>query len=329
MITINEIARKANVSRTTVSRFLNNSGYISEGARDAIMQAVEETGYVPSQYAKSLRTKKTKIIGVILPKISTETSSAIVIGMDHVFSKDGYQILLVNTNQEKNKEIEYLKLLVGRRVDGIVLVATNVDQKLSNEINNVNIPFVAVGQDFPNASCVMHDDYSAAKELTSQLIKKGKDRIAFIGVSETDRAVGVNRKNGYLDALKENNFKVDEKLMEIASFNTHAGYNAMKKIFETTSIYPNGLFAVTDRLAIGAMAYLKERKIKIPQDISVGGIGISEMSKYVSPSLTTIEYDQKRTGCEAARLLLSKIDGSCKEDKKIMLNYTLIQRESM
>src|SRR4051794_22260656 len=114
MITINEIAQRANVSRTTVSRVINNSGYVSEEVKRRVSKVIEETGYVPSENAKSLRTKKTKVIGVILPKISTDTSSRLVKGLDEIFAKEGYQILLANTNLVPEKEIEYLRLLKSR-----------------------------------------------------------------------------------------------------------------------------------------------------------------------------------------------------------------------
>src|SRR5690606_35553402 len=122
MVTIKEIAEMAGVSRTTVSRVLNNSGYVSEDARKRVEKVIEETGYVPSEQAKSLRTKKTKVIGVILPTIQTETPSRIVTGVGKELSKNGYQILLANTNLDKQKEVDYLDLLRLRQVDGIILI---------------------------------------------------------------------------------------------------------------------------------------------------------------------------------------------------------------
>lgn len=330
MITIKEIAKRAKVSRTTVSRVLNNSGYVSEESRARVMKVIEETGYVPSQHAQSLRTKKTKVIGVILPKVSTSTSGEIVMGIDEVFRERGYQILLTNTNLEPEKEIEYLKLLVSRRVDGIILVATNLNQKLIKEIDELTIPFVTVGQDFPNTSCVVYDDYNASKTLMNLFIEKGRNEIAYIGVQESDRAVGVERKRGYLDALKENGILIDETLIGMGHFNTESGYHAMKQIIEKRPSLPNGVFAATDRMAIGAMTYLKELKIRIPEDISVAGIGASEMAKYVSPPLTTIQYEHKHTGREVASLLLTQIEEEqIPMHKKIILSHRLVERGSM
>lgn len=330
MITIMDIAKMANVSRTTVSRVINNNGYVSDEVRKRVLKIIEETGYVPSQQAKSLRTKKTKVIGVVLPKISTETSSKIVMGLDNVFSRFGYQILLTNTNLKMEKEIEFLRLLVQRQVDGIVLVATNIQQELVNQIQNFSVPIVAIGQNIPGISAVIYNDYDAAAKITELFIEKGRNKIAYIGVPETDPAVGVLRKQGYVDTLKKYELPVKREWIQIGSFDIESGYEGMKRIIEkSSSEMPNGLFAITDRIAIGAMTYLKENRYRIPEDICIAGIGASELGKYVTPSLTTVDYENEIAGQEAAKLLMDQIRQKKMETKKIVLDYRLIMRDSL
>lgn len=329
MVTINEIAKLANVSRTTVSRVLNNSGYVSDEARARVLKVIEETGYVPSHQAKSLRTKQTKVIGVILPKISTGTSSRVVMGMDEVFSEKGYQILLANTNLQREKEIEFLNLLKSRRVDGIILLATNIDENLVNEIKNIDIPFVAVGQEIPHCSYVVHDDYNAAKTITNKLIEKGRKHIAFIGVYESDYSVGVLRKRGYIDALKENGLPIQPSFIAIRDFKLESGYKAMEEIATNNLVFPDGVVAATHRLAIGAMQYLKEKNVKIPDEISVASIGDSDLSKIYSPALTTIDYEYEEAGRRAAEILLEQIEEKNNLQQKITLGYRLIERDSI
>lgn len=329
LITIKDIAVLAKVSRTTVSRVLNDSGYVSVEARQRVMKAIEETGYVPSQHAKSLRTKKTKVIGVILPKISTETSSRVVFGMDEVFSKQGYQILLMNTNLDSSKEIPFLKLLKSRQVDGIILVATNINDKLLEEIYHLKIPFVVVGQEIPNVPSVVYDDYNAARAITKLFLKKGRRKLAFIGVSEKDKAVGIIRKQGFLDELRENKLQIPQNWLEEASFEIESGYAAMKRIIESSEEPPTGVFAVSDRLAIGAMQFLKERGYVIPTEVALAGIGDSDMSKYVQPALTTIDYESERAGRESAAMILAQVNQDQKKHKKIILDYRLIERDSI
>ncbi|MER2057898.1 MAG: LacI family DNA-binding transcriptional regulator [Niallia sp.] len=328
MATIKEIAERASVSRTTVSRVINNSGYVSEDAKSRVLKAIEETGYIPSEYAKSLRTKKTKVIGVILPKISTETSSRLVKGLDEVFAKEGYQILLTNTNLDPEKEIEYLRLLKSRHVDGIILSATIINEPLVEEINQLNIPFVTVGQHISGISNVLFDDYQASKDMVHLMIKKGYKEIAFIGVDEEDHSVGYLRKIGYLDAMKENNLPVEEGWVQKGIFDVDSGYHCMSQIMKFSKQNPVAVLAVTDRLAIGAMQYIKEAGLSIPDEIAIAGMGDSELSRFISPPLTTIDFSMEYVGSEAAGLLLEQINGSNTEEIR-KIKYRLIERSSI
>jgi LacI family transcriptional regulator, sucrose operon repressor len=328
MATINEIAERASVSRTTVSRVINNSGYVSEDAKKRVLKAIEETGYIPSENAKSLRTKKTKVIGVILPKISTETSSRLVKGLDEVFAKEGYQILLTNTNLDPEKEIEYLRLLKSRHVDGIILSATIINQPLVEEISQLNIPFVTVGQQISGISNVLFDDYQASKDLVNLMIKKGYNQIAFIGVDEEDRSVGYLRKAGYLDAMKENNLPIEDSWIQKGIFDVDSGYHCMSQMMKFSKQKPVAVLAVTDRLAIGAMQYIKDAGLSIPDEMAVAGMGASELSRFISPPLTTIDFSMEDVGSEAAGLLLEQINGSNTEEIR-KIQYRLIERSSI
>ncbi|MBP1971380.1 LacI family sucrose operon transcriptional repressor [Virgibacillus natechei] len=328
MVTIKDIAQMANVSRSTVSRVLNNSGYVSEDARERVEKVIEETGYVPSEYAKSLRTKKTKVIGVILPTIQTETPSRIVTGLGKELEKHGYQILLTNTNLDKDKELEYLDLLKMRQVDGIILIATNTEPKLIKKIKQVDIPVVIVGQESEEAMCVSYDDYHAARELTSFLISKGHVKIAFIGVNETDHAVGYLRKKGFFDEMESRLLPVEKDWIQQGIFDIDSGHASMERIITDSQHQPTATIAVTDRLAIGAMSYLKKQGIQIPEAMAIAGIGASEMSQYIDPPLTTIDYQNEKAGTEAAKQILARIY-SQKIQEKIILDYRLIIRNSV
>ncbi|MFG6147883.1 LacI family DNA-binding transcriptional regulator [Halobacillus sp. B23F22_1] len=329
MTTINDIAKMANVSRTTVSRVLNNNGYVSEEVRKRIMQIVEETGYIPSLSAKSLRTKKSGVIGVIIPRIDTETASRVVSGINEVVAKENFQILLTDTELDKQKEIEYIRLLQSRHVDGIILLATNINEHLISTIQDVELPFISLGQDLPGVTSILYDDYHAAVDMTNMLVSKGHERIAFIGVSEEDPSVGVLRKKGYKDSLAKYGFPVKDLWLETGDFSIESGYEAMKKIIKNSSEeLPTAVFVVTDRMAIGAMEYLREQGFRIPEDIAVAGVGASTMSQYVTPSLTTVDYFNKEAGQKAARLLLEQLK-QIKEKERFVQTYRLIKRDSV
>lgn len=331
MLTIKQIAEMANVSRATVSRVLNDSGYVSSEAKSRVLKVIEETGYVPSQHAKSLRTKQSKVIGVILPKISTETSSRVVDGLNNVLQERGYQILLTATNLDPQKEVEYLRLLKSRQVDGIILLATNINDELMNEIKQLNMPFVAIGQEIPDVASVTYDDYHAAKSMIQTIIARGYKEIAFIGVDESDRAVGVLRKQGFLDALKENKLSTRKEWMVKTQFDISSGYDAMKWIMENSrdGNIPQAVFAVTDRIAIGAMQYLKEKGYTIPEQMAIAGMGAADLSQYIEPALTTIEYENQKAGEEGARILLDQIETNESSVQKVILGYRLIERPSI
>ncbi|MFG6114727.1 LacI family DNA-binding transcriptional regulator [Halobacillus sp. MO56] len=329
MTTINDIAKMANVSRTTVSRVLNNNGYVSESARERVMKVVEETGYIPSVSAKSLRTKRSGVIGVILPKISTETASRVVGGINEVVAKEGFQILLTDTELNHDKEIEYIRLLHSRHVDGIILLATNVNDRLLNAIEVANLPFISLGQELPGVTSIVYDDYHASKDMTNMIIQKGHKKIAYIGVGEDDPAVGVLRKQGFIETIQEAGLELEENWIGYGDFSIESGYESMKQIIEANpGNLPTAVFVVTDRMAVGAMEYLKEQGFRIPQDIAITGIGASVMSKYISPSLTTIDYFNKEAGTMAAELLLEQLQDK-NTKKKFLQNYRLIERDSV
>lgn len=329
MITIKDIAAMAHVSRSTVSRLLNNTGYVGEDARKRIEKAIKKTGYIPSQHAKSLRTKETKVIGVILPTIQTETSGKIVSGIDNISSKDGYQILLANTNLDQKREIESIHLLRARQVDGIIIIATNADPSLVEEINKIQIPIVVIGQEITGVTNVLYDNYHAAREVTSLLINKGHKEIGFIGVDETDKAVGYLRKKGYHDEMAANKFIIEKHWIQKGIFDVESGASAMKKIIDTSINAPTAIFAVTDRLAIGAISFLKTVGLRIPDDVAIVSIGASEISKYIEPPLTTVDYEYEQAGEKAAKLLLEIITSGHNQFEKVVLNYRLISRKSV
>ncbi|WP_411842429.1 LacI family DNA-binding transcriptional regulator [Salinicoccus sp. HZC-1] len=332
MITINDIAKLAEVSRTTVSRVINNSGYVSAKSRKRVMDVIEETGFVPSQHAQSLRTKQTKIIGVILPKISTDTSSRTVRGMTDVFEKIGYQILLTSTNLDKKKEIEHLKLLQNRQVDGIILIATNTDRDLIEEIEKSKVPVVVIGQEIvgkPRIPSVVFDDYAAACSMTELLIEKGRRNIGYIGVDTSDRAVGLLRKQGYLDVMAKHGLDVQKEWIQTGDFSIDSGYEAAARMVEASTEDIDAVFAATDRMGLGAWKYIRNRGLRIPEDTAVVGIGSSETSRFIEPALTTIEYEFEKAGREGAETLLEILQGGKKVSDKKTLDFKLESRDSL
>ena len=330
-ITIKEIAKLAGVSKSTVSRVINDSEHVSDQAREKVQEVIEETGYVPNSLAKNLKRNKTNTIGVVLPKINTSTFSSAIEGISNVMYQNGYNLLLTNTKMNIEDEITYLKLLKEKRVRGILFFATEITSEHKKVLGDLDIPVVIIGQDTSKAinyPCIIQDDFKAAKSIVSHLVQNGHQKIAYIGVEEYDVAVGQLRKQGYLDILKKNNLEVNNNYIYKGDFSIESGFKGMKLIVESSKELPTAVFAVTDRLALGAIKYLKDKGYKIPEDVSIVGIGNSDISSWVVPEITTINYDHVKTGEQAAGILLAAIDGQAGQKKSIM-DFQIVKRNSV
>lgn len=325
-MTIAEIAKLAGVSSAAVSRYLNN-GYISEEKKQKIKQVIEQTGYRPSLQAQTLRTKKSKLIGVVLPKINSETISRIVAGISLILSKQGFQILLANTENSVEKELEYLSVFQNNNVEGIIFIATLLRKEHEKIIKQIGVPVVMVGQKVDYTSCIYHNDFLASKELTEIMINNGGKQIGYIGVTTKDKAAGWERKKGYLDALKSYHITAEQDIMAESDFSMEAGYDAMKKLFESGKKI-DSVFCATDFIAIGAMKYLKEKKVNIPEDIQIVGIGHTKLSSIITPTLTTAHFYYKTSGQDAAEMLLTLLKEEKKVIKQIKLGFEIIEQES-
>ena len=330
-LTIKEIAKLAGVSKSTVSRVINDSEHVSDQARENVKQVIKKTGYVPNSLAKNLKRNKTDTIGVVLPKINTSTFSSAVEGISNIMYKKGYNLLLTNTKLNIKDEITYLKLLKEKRVRGIIFFATEITNQHLEILNKLDLPLVIVGQDTSELldyPCVIQDDFNAAKSIVDFLVEQGHQKIAYIGVKENDIAVGKLRKKAYLKVLAENRLEINKDYIYQGNFSIKSGYKGMKNIIENSETIPTAVFAATDRLALGAIKFLKDQGYEIPEDISVAGIGNADISSWVVPEITTIDYNHVKTGEKASEILLDVIDGTIKTGKEIM-DYHIIKRNSV
>ena len=265
-MTIKEIARLANVSSAAVSRYLNG-GYISEEKRAQIKKVIEETGYHPSAQARTLRTKRASLIGVVVPKINSESISRVTEGIGNVLAARGYQMLLASTDNNAKKEIEYLHLFEKYPVDGIILIGTMITAEHRRFLKNARIPVVVTGQNTKYANCVYHDDYGAGKamgKLAASLSGKNK-HIAYIGVTREDKAAGASREDGFRAGLKSEGRELEEEYVRISAFRAESGYEAALSLLdEETDI--GVISCATDTIAAGAIRALRDRGIRLAQD---------------------------------------------------------------
>lgn len=325
---IKELAKLAEVSTSTISRVVNNSGYVKKEVREKVEKLIEETGYRPNAHAKALLQNKSHTIGVILPKVNSSSSGDTVAGIDDFLSSYGYSLIIGNSNHNIEKEIELFKLFQEKRVDGIVLIATELTTAHHDLIKKSKIPTVILGQESLDSNpCVIFDDEFAAKELADLLLSKVSKDIAFIGVGEYDVAVGIKRKNGFMKALKEKKIEISNDFIKVGDFTVNSGYRACEQILKKS--VPKAIFSVTDKMAIGAMRYLFEKGYRVPEDVKVVGMGGTDLAKYYHPVITTSKYNYTNLGYEGAKLLLDIINNKNVSTKKIVLSHELLLGESL
>lgn len=322
---INEIAKLAGVSRATVSRYLNN-GYVSEEKKNVIRKVIEETGYQPSSQAQMLRTKRTKLVGVILPKINSDTISREVAGISDVLKKRGYQMILANTNNDIEEELKYLSLFKDNQVDGVIFIATIFTGRHKKLLKECKVPVVILGQRLSGYPCIYQDDYSAMKTMGEMLLETG-EKVGYITVTDKDEAVGQRRWKGFLDALEEKGMELPKEQVAVGKFTIESGYEAAKELFGKNSDIDT-LLCATDTMAVGAITYLKEAGYRIPQDVQVVGIGDGSLGKIVEPKLTTVHFFYKTSGMEAAEELVNLIEVEGTISKEVKMGFEIVPRES-
>lgn len=320
-MTINEIAKMAGVSRATVSRYLND-GYVSEEKKERIAGVIAETGYIPSSQAQMLRTKKTGLIGVIIPKISSDSIGRMVDGIGEELAKEGYQLLLASTNNNEREEVRYLQTFRNNYVDGVILIGTIFRKEHRKALEELEVPVVILGQQYEGYACVYQDDCHSARDV-AELLTKSCRHIAYIGVTPKDKAVGAARKKGFQTALSSKGLEpVAEKQI---AFRMEEGYQAMRQIVETIP-YIDGVFCATDMIAAGALQYLREAGLQ--RKVCVTGMGDSRIATILQPSLSTVHFHYKSSGREAARLLIEMLQKSEDVRKEIKMGYQIIERDS-
>lgn len=250
-MTIKEIAKLAGVSSAAVSRYLNG-GYVSDEKKEQIKKVIDETGYQPSAQARMLRTKKACLIGVVVPKINSESISRITAGIEKVLSERNYQMLLAGTDNTPAKEIEYMRLFENYPVDGIILVGTMITAEYRRFLKESKVPVVVIGQHTKYANCIYHDDYGAGEAMGCAVAAKSRKEIAYIGVSREDKAAGAAREDGFREGLKRSGKELKDGYYKVAEFTTESGYEKVLELLNEKHDI-DIISCATDTIAAGAI----------------------------------------------------------------------------
>ena len=333
--TLKQIAETLGISITTVSKALKNYSDVSEKTRKKVLDLAQSLHYTPNSFAVNLRTKESRTIGLIIPEVVHHFFSNVINGIIAEAEKNGYLVIILQSNESVELEKKQVALLMNKRVDGIIMSLSNEsnDEDHIKEILRREIPFVQFDKisKFIQSSKVVINDQKAAFEATEHLIKKGCKKIAHIrGPVNPQNAI--DRFLGYKKALEKYNIPFDYDLV----------YTCKNVTFDEGKLFAaqiikkhpdvDGIFVITDLVAVGVLAYFNENNIKVPKDVKVIGFSNWFMSQVITPKLSTVDQPSYEMGIESFNLLLDEMNH--KRDllefkpKTIELTTSIIERES-
>lgn len=331
--TLSDIARLANVSASTVSRVIAGNPRISKETRDRVHKIMVESNYHPNIIARSLASKSTKIIGVVIPGTTEKAFQhpfypEILRGITSMAHKHDYHILISSATDanEESKVID--KFVKGHITDGLILMASRLDDPIISELTKMNCPFVLVGRPIRDEKInwVDNDNVNVSCELTKHILQQGRRKIAFLGLSP-QYVVTTDRLQGYKLALGEFGIPFDENLIVKGRFIDDTGYNLMKSLFDK-NLKPDGVIACDDLLAFGAIKLIREYGMEVPGDIAVAGYNNVPMSDYFSPSLTSVEVMPYNLGVSAFELLAANLKNDNHNFNRTIVPAQIIHRNS-
>ena len=309
--TITEIAQELGISPSTVSRALNNHPAISNKTRKAVVKLAQKLNYQPNLLALNVLKKRTNLIGVIVPEITSYFFSSVINGIQDLVKQSGINMIIGQSNESYAEEKNIVQTFASIRVDGFLISPsskTKTYDHLDMLVEN-NIPLVIFDRDCEkmNIDKVFVDEYSGAFQAVEHLIKNGCRKIAHIAGEQT-LSTARHRLRAYKDALEKHKLPIDEDYIVISKgFTPKHGIKPTKKLLNNP-VRPDAIFAVNDGVAIGAMYVIKGAGIKIPEDISVIGFDDEPHSSYFKPSLSTVMQPTYEMGMLSARILLKRIN---------------------
>jgi LacI family transcriptional regulator len=329
MPTIRDVAKFAGVAPITVSRVVNDSGYVSAETRARVQAAVEELGYVPNMLGPSLRFKQTMTLAMVVTDISNPFWTTVTRGVEDVAQANGYSTILCNTDESEEKQEQYLDMLLRRRIDGILLVPTSSSPDPIRRIQKQGIPVVLLDRRVPDieVDIIRSNSEEGAYQLARHLVSFGHQRITILA-GPRSVSTAVDRVSGFCRALKEAGLYSCESQVFWGSYSQESGYQMAQEALEATP-KPTALFATNNFVAIGAFRALKEKNIRVPDDIAMVAFDDIPAVFTVEPFLTVAVQPAREIGKQAVCLLFERIKGETNRPfQHIILPTKMIIRAS-
>ena len=326
-VTIYDVAREANVSMATVSRVVNANQNVKPATRKKVLKVIEELGYRPNAVARGLASKKTTTVGVIIPDISNSMYAELARGIEDIATMYRYNIILSNSDQNENKELQLLETMLGKQVDGIVFMSDVISAELLYEMQRSPTPIVLAGSIDESAAIasVNIDYYGAAYEVVKKLIDNGHKKIAFVSGPFTSRINKAYKLKAYQEALTDAGIEFDENLVVECNNTYDEGIEAAKTL---ASYEPTAYFVSNDEMSIGVLHGLGELGKKIPEDAEVISYENSKLARMARPTLTSVAFPLYDIGAVSMRLLTKYMNDEEIEEKQVILPYRIEERQS-
>lgn len=333
MSTIYEIAKKAGVSPTTVSKVINNYPDVSEKTRSKIKKILDDENFYPNSQAQTLITKKTWTLGIVYYEnlgfgLNHPFFAGVIESFKRQADKYGYSLLFgsINNRLRNNTFLEYFK---HKNVDGIAIICTADNDEEISEMIESDFPIVLVDKHSNKTAAVGSNHFEGSRIAVNYLYELGHTRIAHIpGSDDENNWPSTERKLGYKKAMKDLGLKINKRyIASSGNYDVKGGYNSMKELLSLKT-RPTAVFVASDKMAIGAIDAIKDAGLKVPEDISIIGFDDIELAKYVTPKLTTVKQDGELIGKTAIDLLIKEIDSKTKINENVIVPVELIERES-
>ncbi|WP_149913185.1 LacI family DNA-binding transcriptional regulator [Sphingobacterium cavernae] len=324
-VDIISIAKALNLSKSTVSRAFQEKSDINPNTRNRILAYANEVNYRPNHYASNLREQKSKTIAVVVPELENNYFTQIIKGAEEIAKREGYHILIYATDDDINKEREFITSISNGKVDGVLMsvVGERDNHSYLHNIDLVKMPIVFFDRVYDDVDItkIVTDDYKSSFDATEHLLLGGCTSIAYL-VVDKDYSIGKERALGYKDALKKHNIAIQEELIVDCSNSYDENFNIIKEVLINHK--PDAVFASVERLAFSTYFVCNDLDLNIPRDLKVVAFSSLQIAELLSPPLSTVTQPAEQIGQEAAKLLLNKLKG---EQQELDTNTIVLKSE--
>ncbi|WHX27781.1 catabolite control protein A [Virgibacillus halodenitrificans] len=327
-ITIYDVAREANVSMATVSRVVNGNPNVKPTTRKKVLATIERLGYRPNAVARGLASKKTTTVGAIIPDISSIFFAELARGIEDIATMYKYNIILSNSDQNKDKELQLINTMLEKQVDGIIFMGGDITEEHVQQFKTSSVPVVLAAtydenEDIPSVNI---DYEEAAYEATKFLIEQGNKQPAFVSGQE-DTHISLLKYNGFRRAIDESGTKIDEERIVKGDYSYDSGIEAINHLLQLEE-KPTAVFVASDEMALGVIHGAQDKGYKVPEDIEVFGFDNTRLATMVRPTLSTIVQPMYDIGAVAMRLLTKFMNKEEVTDQKVVLPHRIEKRNS-